>query len=392
MPSSRASRAASARSTARAGWACSAGSSRCWPLALGRGRSALKFVPELLPQMDAEVAALGRSVGARTKAAGEAVIRRIARRRDRGRCCWLACGAKEGEGRREPSRHHRLRPPSRPEQARAIAKEAYIYGFPMVDNYRVQYAYFVDKQDPEYKGGWNEIHNTARVFTPEDNAIQTPNSDTPYSAVGADLRAEPLVLTVPPIEQDRYYSLQFVDGYTYNFALRRQPHHRQRRRQVPAGRAGVEGRQTRRHRRGDPVGHRAGPRAVPHPTVRAVRHRQTSRRSRPDTRSRRCRCSCNQPPPPPAPAIDFVPPLTPDQQKTSPQFFEILSFVMRFAPTLPDEQDLRARFATIGIGARRRLRRRRAEPRRCAPRSRAGWPTRGPNWTPSRRTRSTPVR
>ena len=88
----------------------------------------------------------------------------------------------------------------------------------MVDNYRVQYAYFVNKQDPEYKGGWNEIHNTARVYTPEDKAIQTPNSDTPYSAVGADLRAEPLVLTVPPIEQDRYYSLQFVDGYTYNFA------------------------------------------------------------------------------------------------------------------------------------------------------------------------------
>ena len=53
-----------------------------------------------------------------------------------------------------------------PEQARAIAKEAYIYGFPMVDNYRVQYAYFVDKEDPEYKGGWNEIHNTARVYTP----------------------------------------------------------------------------------------------------------------------------------------------------------------------------------------------------------------------------------
>ena len=88
----------------------------------------------------------------------------------------------------------------------------------MVDNYRVQYSYFVNKEDPEYKGGWNEIHNTARVYTPEDKAIQTPNSDTPYSAVGADLRAEPLVLTVPPIEQDRYYSLQFVDGYTYNFA------------------------------------------------------------------------------------------------------------------------------------------------------------------------------
>ena len=38
-----------------------------------------------------------------------------------------------------------------PDQARAIAKEAYIYGFPIVDNYRVQSSYFVNKDDPEYK-------------------------------------------------------------------------------------------------------------------------------------------------------------------------------------------------------------------------------------------------
>jgi hypothetical protein len=54
--------------------------------------------------------------------------------------------------------------------------------------------------------------------------------------------------------------------------------------------------------------------------------------------------------PNPAPAIDFLPPLTRDQEKTSPQFFEILSFALRFAPTLPDEQKLRDRFASIGIG------------------------------------------
>ncbi len=144
----------------------------------------------------------------------------------------------------------------------------------MVDNYRVQYAYFVNKQDPEYKGGWNEIHNTARVYTPEDKAIQTPNSDTPYSAVGADLRTEPLVLTVPPIEQDRYYSLQFVDGVHLQLPLRRQPYHRQRRRQVPAGRTELEGRQTRGGQRGHPVRHRPELRAVPHPAVRPVRSRQ----------------------------------------------------------------------------------------------------------------------
>jgi hypothetical protein len=41
------------------------------------------------------------------------------------------------------------------------------------------------------------------------------------------------------------------------------------------------------------------------------------------------------PPPAPPPAIDFVPPLTPDQQKTSPQFFEILNFTLRFARRRP---------------------------------------------------------
>jgi hypothetical protein len=103
-------------------------------------------------------------------------------------------------------------------EARAIAKEAYIYGFPMVDSYRIQHAYFVDTKNPEYKTPWNQIYNTARVFTPADTAIQTPNSDTPYSFVGMDLRAEPIVLSVPPIEKERYFSIQLIDAYTFNFA------------------------------------------------------------------------------------------------------------------------------------------------------------------------------
>ena len=106
----------------------------------------------------------------------------------------------------------------KPDEARAIAREATIYGFPLVDSYRVQYSYFVDRSGREYKGPWNTISNTARVFTPADKAIQTPNSDTPYSSVGADLRAEPLVLTVPAVDKGRYYSLQFIDMYTFNFA------------------------------------------------------------------------------------------------------------------------------------------------------------------------------
>src|SRR5213595_2490945 len=104
-----------------------------------------------------------------------------------------------------------------PTEARAIVKEAYIYGFPLVDNYRIQYGYFVDRQNPEFKAPWNQIVNIPRVYTPADTAIQTPNSDTPYSFVGMDLRAEPLVLTVPVIEKERYFSVQLIDAYTFNF-------------------------------------------------------------------------------------------------------------------------------------------------------------------------------
>ena len=104
-----------------------------------------------------------------------------------------------------------------PEEARAIAKEAYIYGFPMVDSYRIQYAYFVDTKNPEYKAPWNNLVNIPRVYMPADTAIKTPNSDTPYSWLGLDLRAEPIVLTVPAVEKDRYFSVQLIDAYTFNF-------------------------------------------------------------------------------------------------------------------------------------------------------------------------------
>src|SRR5690606_2397698 len=63
--------------------------------------------------------------------------------------------------------------------------------FPIVDSYRAQYSYFVDEHHPEHKGPWNALHSVARVYAPEDEAMQTPNSDTPYGFLGADLRAEP---------------------------------------------------------------------------------------------------------------------------------------------------------------------------------------------------------
>jgi hypothetical protein len=103
-------------------------------------------------------------------------------------------------------------------EARSIAKDAYIYAVPLVAQYKTIYAYSVDTSGRQYMGPFNTILNIARVFTPEDTAFVTPNSDTPYSFACLDLRAEPVVITVPKMESNRYFVFQLLDLYTFNFA------------------------------------------------------------------------------------------------------------------------------------------------------------------------------
>ena len=50
-----------------------------------------------------------------------------------------------------------------PKEAKQIAKEAYIYGFPLVLNYKTMHNYVIDKKSPEYKGDFNELACMARV-------------------------------------------------------------------------------------------------------------------------------------------------------------------------------------------------------------------------------------
>ena len=238
--------------------------------------------------------------------------------------------------------------PVTPEQARAIAKDAYIYGFPMVDSYRIQNAYFINPDNPEYKGPWNEVHSVARVFTPADTAVQTPNSDTPYSMLGADLRTEPLVLLVPPMEKDRYYSLQFIDGYTANFAY------------VGSRTTGNNGGV---YLLAGPGWNGAKPEGVD-AVIKAdtdfalvvyrtqlfspedldnVRKIQAGYQVRPLS------TFLTKPAPTAAPAIEWPASLTPDEQKTSLRFFDLLDFQLKYAPVLDSEKDVRARFASIGL-------------------------------------------
>ena len=105
-----------------------------------------------------------------------------------------------------------------PDEARSIAKEAYVYGFPMEMNYKTMYNYTLNEQSPDYKGPINQKSCEARLYTPEDKAVVAPNSDTPYCMFWMDLRDEPQVISVPEMEPERFYHFQLIDLYTHNFA------------------------------------------------------------------------------------------------------------------------------------------------------------------------------
>ena len=74
--------------------------------------------------------------------------------------------------------------------------------------------YVVDRGSPEYKGPFNQLACDARLLTPDDKTVVTPNSDTPYCMFWMDARAEPMVLTVPEMEPERFYHFQLIDLYT----------------------------------------------------------------------------------------------------------------------------------------------------------------------------------
>src|SRR6267378_1454745 len=79
------------------------------------------------------------------------------------------------------------------------------------------YEFCVDKNSGQYKAPFNTIFNEHRVFTYKDTTVISPNSDTPYTTLWLDLRAEPMVISVPAVPRERYYSVQLIDGNAYNY-------------------------------------------------------------------------------------------------------------------------------------------------------------------------------
>jgi hypothetical protein len=99
-----------------------------------------------------------------------------------------------------------------------IATLAYIWGFPLVTMKR-QFNFVTSSNVPPGpgRGPANTISCVREFPNASFTDIVSPNSDTLYCLTQFDLKKEPLVLVVPPIS-DRYYTFQFLDAYTNDFA------------------------------------------------------------------------------------------------------------------------------------------------------------------------------
>ncbi len=231
-------------------------------------------------------------------------------------------------------------------ETRSIAEEGFVYGLPIVMNYSVMYEYCVDRNSAQFKAPFNQIFSERRVFTYKDTAVVTPNSDTPYSLAWLDLRAEPFVLSVPKLEKNRYYSIMLNDGNTFNY--------------------GYIGSRTTGNDAGDylvvgpewngqaPAGIKKVFRSTTMFSLLVYRTQLFNAKDMPNVekiqsgyRVRPLSAYLRQPAPAPAPVLDF-PVISRDLMKD--RFFEYLDFALQFAPAGPEEREIRAKLARIGVG------------------------------------------
>jgi hypothetical protein len=230
--------------------------------------------------------------------------------------------------------------------AKDIAEQALIFGLPIVMNYGAMYEFVIDTTSTQYKAPFNVLRNEASVFTYKDTAIVTPNSDTPYSLCWMDLRAEPMIVSMPAIDPRRYYSVQLVDNSTYNYGY------------IGTRATGTEA--------GDYMVAGPGWNGSTPPGIKKVFRSGSSfslaifrtqlfgpddldslKQVQAGYHTEPLSAYLKQPEPSAAPAIAF-PVFTKERAKTN--FFEYLNFMLEFIPPAPNEIEIRAQLARIGVG------------------------------------------
>ena len=185
------------------------------------------------------------------------------------------------------------------------------------------------------------------LFTYKDTAVVTPNADTPYSMLWLDLRAEPIVISVPAVDPKRYYSVQLIDSSTYNYG-----YIGSRATGSDAGDYLVVGPNWRGE---TPAGVKKAFKCSSQHSLAIFRTQLLNAADMDNVikvqdgyKARPLSAFLNQAAPPAAPAIDF-PKIDDDLAKT--KFFDYLAFMMQFMPPMQNEDAIRADLAKIGVEA-----------------------------------------
>lgn len=230
--------------------------------------------------------------------------------------------------------------------AKDIAEAGFIYGLPIVMNYGVMYEYVVDRKSGQFKAPFNQIKNEPNVYTYKDTAVITPNSDTPYSLSWLDLRAEPIVLSVPAVDPKRYYAVMLCDGNTYNYG-----YIGSRATGSEAGDYMVVGPDWKG---ATPPGIKKVFRSGTQFSVALYRTQLVSpddidnvKKVQAGYKVQLLSAYLKQPAPPAAPAVAFP---KFNKELVKKNFFEYLDFALQFAPVQENEKEIRTQLARIGVG------------------------------------------
>ena len=160
-----------------------------------------------------------------------------------------------------------------PAEARAIAKEAYIWGYALVDDHRIQYPYFIDKSASriqrrlEHDRPQHAPLHAGRHHDPDDQLRHAllVHRRGPARRAHRDHRAAG--------RKERYYGCSIFDlwGHCDMFGTRTTGNDAA---QLHDLRAGLEGRHAEGHQEGVLHGNHAGIGRFPHPALQSRRPRQ----------------------------------------------------------------------------------------------------------------------
>lgn len=104
--------------------------------------------------------------------------------------------------------------PVTPSEANELGKEAYVYGYPLLDMLRIRHE-MTSVPCPDGRGNApiNHFANAKKFATPEDRTVVAPNTDTLYSLSQIDLKKGPVVLRHPDMGK-RFFDFELVDPWT----------------------------------------------------------------------------------------------------------------------------------------------------------------------------------